>query len=155
MTHDEFVGQVQARARLASSSEAERAIRATLETLAERLEHGIANNLAAQLPEEIAPHLRTDAGFERLTLDDFFRRVQSREGGSVDLPAATFHARAVIEVLQMALTQGAVEKLRTQFPAEFEPLFASGSQGRMKTGQDAAGGEARDRSGGASSRGPA
>ena len=37
-------------------------------------------------------------------LDDFFQRVASREG--VDLLQATFHARAVIEVVGEAVTQG-------------------------------------------------
>ena len=53
MEHDEFVGQVQNRARLGSRGDAERAIRATLETLAERIADGTAQNLAAQLPVEI------------------------------------------------------------------------------------------------------
>ncbi len=50
MEHDEFIGQAQHRARLASRGEAERATRATLETLAERISDGAAQNLAAQLP---------------------------------------------------------------------------------------------------------
>jgi hypothetical protein len=42
MQHDEFVGQVQARARLADTGRAESAIRATLETLGERIPEGLA-----------------------------------------------------------------------------------------------------------------
>jgi uncharacterized protein (DUF2267 family) len=133
MTHDEFVGQVQARARLGSRGAAETAIRATLETLAERLEGGIADNIAAQLPQEIAHHLRADVPFTRMSLDEFFGRVHSREGEGVDRPEAVFHSRAVIEVLQEALSQGAVEKLRQQLPAEFTPLFEAGSRGQMRT----------------------
>ena len=52
MKHDEFIGQVQHRARLSSRGEAERATRATLETLAERLAGGEEQDLAAQLPAE-------------------------------------------------------------------------------------------------------
>lgn len=44
-------------ARLASHGEAVAAIRATLETLAERLTPGQVKNLAAQLPREIAYYL--------------------------------------------------------------------------------------------------
>ena len=58
MKHDEFIGQVQHRARLSSRGEAERATRATLETLAERLSGGEAKDLASQLPSEIGEHLR-------------------------------------------------------------------------------------------------
>ncbi len=53
MKHDEFIGQMQYRARLSSRGAAERATRATLETLAERLAGGEARDLAAQLPPEI------------------------------------------------------------------------------------------------------
>ena len=127
MNHDQFVGQVQAAAHFGSRGDAERIIRATLKTLAERLDGDMADNLAAQLPSEIAHHLRTDTAFERLSLDEFVRRVQMREmegGHRVDLAAATYHARVVMEVLQQALTPGAVEKLRTQLPADFEPLLS-------------------------------
>src|SRR5690606_24477526 len=57
MQHDELIGQVQARARLSSRGAAERAVRSTLETLGERLPEGLADNLAAQLPQEIGEHL--------------------------------------------------------------------------------------------------
>ncbi len=50
MKYDEFISQVQRRANLASREEAERATRATLETLGERLAGGEAKDLAAQLP---------------------------------------------------------------------------------------------------------
>jgi uncharacterized protein (DUF2267 family) len=58
MKHDECIGQGQHRARLSSRGEAERATRATLETLAERLVGGEAKDLAAQLPPEIGEHLQ-------------------------------------------------------------------------------------------------
>ena len=63
MKYDEFIGQVRHRARLSSHAEAERATRATLETLAERLAGGEAHDLAAQLPPELARSLEApDAG---------------------------------------------------------------------------------------------
>lgn len=131
MKHDEFIGQVQHRARLSSRGEAERATRATLETLAERLAGGEARDLAAQLPPEIGDHLRgqwSDMG-ERFSLAEFFRRVSLREG--VDPPAAVFHARAVIEVLGEAVSQGELDDVRAQLPAEFDRLFEAGSTGHM------------------------
>ncbi|MGM0669506.1 MAG: DUF2267 domain-containing protein, partial [Gemmatimonadota bacterium] len=54
MNYDDFVGEVQHRARLPSSGDAVKAIRSTLETLGRRLHGGEARDLAAQLPEEIA-----------------------------------------------------------------------------------------------------
>lgn len=132
MNHDELVGQVQARAGLPSRGDAERAIRATLETLAERLEGGAARHLAAQLPREIGRHLEGDVTFERFGLDDFFQRAHQREGTSTDLPDSVYHARVVVEVIAEAISKGAMDKIRAVLPAEFAPLFA-GSSGRMRT----------------------
>ena len=131
MEHDEFIGQVQVRARLASRGEAERATRATLETLSERLAGGAGDKLAAQLPREIGEHLRrgTSPTGERFSLDSFFTKVSEREG--VQRAQAAFHARAVLEVVDEA-TQGSVlTKVRDQLPDEFDRLFEAGSQGRM------------------------
>lgn len=131
MKHDEFIGQVQHRARLSSRGAAERATRATLETLAERLAGGEAKDLAAQLPPEIGEHLRGEwsAMGDRFSLGEFFRRVGLREG--VDLPEAVFHARAVIEVLSEAVSKGEMDDVRAQLPAEFARLFEAGSTGQM------------------------
>lgn len=142
MDHDEFIGQVQSRARLASRGEAERAVRATLETLSERMADGAAQNLAAQLPNEIGDHLRRHAPAtagtgEQFSLDDFFERVTEREG--VDQPDAVFHARAVLEVTDEATTGGLMRKVREQFPSEFDRLFEAGSEGRMRAASRAGG----------------
>jgi uncharacterized protein (DUF2267 family) len=145
MTHDEFVGQVQARAHLPSRGAAEAAIRATLETLAERLEGGAADNLAAQLPREIGRHLTTDHSFQRLSIDEFFRRVCELEGEGFDLPDSVYHARVVIEVLEEAVSKGAVDKIRAMLPAEYAPLFEAGSQGRMREAKDQKGDAPRNR----------
>src|SRR3954451_23493884 len=109
MEHDEFVGQVQDRARLASRGDAQRAIRSTLETLADRITDGAAENLAAQLPAEIGEHLRRNgrsgaATVEQFSLDEFFQRVTDREG--VDPADAVYRARAVVEVMDEATTGG-------------------------------------------------
>jgi uncharacterized protein (DUF2267 family) len=135
MQFDEFVGQVQSRAHLASKGEALSASRATLETLAERLAGKEAEHLAAQLPTEIAAFVRTpSAGAgESFYLDEFFARVSAREG--VKLPQAVFDARVVIEVLQEAVSAGEIRDVKAQLPAEFDPLFEAGSTGAMRTGR--------------------
>lgn len=134
MDHDEFIGQVQHRARLGSRGEAEKATRATLETLAERMADGAAQNLAAQLPSEIGEHLRRmapsqEGSGDRFDLNEFFSRVATRDG--TELPEAAFHARVVVEVMEEATTGGLVNKIREQFPDEWDPLFTAGSTGRM------------------------
>lgn len=131
MQYDEFIGQVQHRARLASRRAAERAVEATLRTFGGRLAGGAAENLAAQLPPDIGCHLaelREDGG--SLTLDAFFKQVAELEG--VEIAEATWHARCVMDVLADATT-GTLELVRDQLPPEWNPLFESGSDGGMDT----------------------
>lgn len=135
MDHDDFIGQVQHRARLGSRGEAERATRATLETLAQRITDGTAGNLAAQLPSEIGEHLRRQAQdqpgtAERYSVEEFLERVAAREG--TDRPRAAFHSRVVLEVVDEATTGGLMTKVREQFPSEFDRLFEVGSTGSMR-----------------------
>ncbi len=129
MNFDEFTGKVQNKAKLASTDEALTAIRATLETLAERTAGEEAQNLAAQLPAEIGKFLSQPHVVERFSLADFFDRVTEKEG--VDKPVAVFHARAVIDVLQEAVSVGEMEDLRSQLPDEWAPLFETGVKGEL------------------------
>ena len=123
MQHDEFVGHVQHRARLASRGDAEGAIRATLETLSDRLQARAAAHLASQLPPEIALHLHGVAHPQHLDLHEFYSRVASREDAPVDVAKAAFHARAVMETLNDAVSPGAMRKLVRQMPEEFRDLL--------------------------------
>ncbi len=128
MKHDEFIGQVQHRAHLSSRGDAEVATRATLETLAERLAGGEADDLASQLPRGLAGYLRTGlagAGVH-YSVDEFFQRVSAREG--IDVPEAIYHAQAVIAVLYEAVSPGEMADVRAQLPAEFSRLFEPGRE---------------------------
>lgn len=129
MQYDEFVGEVQNRARLPARGETVRAIQAALETLAERIAPGEADDLAAQLPPELGTFLRDVDTTERFSVDDFFLRVAAKE--SADVPDAVHHVRAVMAVLQEAVTTGELEDIRAQLPDEYEPLFEAGSEGEM------------------------
>lgn len=130
MEHDELIGQVQARARLASRAEAERAVWATLETLGERLSGGLASKIGDQLPATIGAHLqRADDAPITLGWDDFVDRVVERGGG--DRPAAVHHIRAVFEVVDEATTGRLMNHVRDELPAEFQRVLDAGSQGRM------------------------
>ena len=129
MKYDEFVGEVENRGRLPSRGDAVRAIQATLETLAERIREGEASDLAAQLPPEIGTFLRKVDETERFPVEDFFLRVAAKE--TADLPDATHHARAVIAVLQEAVTTGEIDDIRAQLPDSYAPLFEAGSEGEM------------------------
>ncbi len=134
MKRDEFVKEVQERGYMGSREEAESAIGATLQTLAERLKGEEAEHLASQLPPGVAEHLRHErAGVgESFGLQEFFERVDERDE-IADEPRAVYHARVVMEVLGEAVTEGEMGDVRSQLPAEYDPLFEAGSQGEMDT----------------------
>ena len=121
MRHDEFVARVRDLAELETNEEAERAIRATFETLRDRLAGNEPNNLADQLPEEIAAPLRGEGGRDSFSLTEFYRRVGEKEG--VEEPEAIRHARAVATVLEEAVTTGEMDHIRDQLKLEYAELF--------------------------------
>lgn len=131
MKYDEFVAQVQKRAEIDSREQAERAIEATLETLAERLVGGEPKDLAAQLPPELASYLQqpfAGAG-EDLTLDDFFVIVSERE--HVPETEAAFHARVVCGLLAEVVSMGEIENVRSQLPSDIRQLFEVENEGEL------------------------
>lgn len=131
MDHDSFIGQVQNRAELASRGAALSATRATLQTLGERIQEGEATNLAAQLPDELGRFLEEHADTtESFDFREFISRVAERDenlGDSGidddDLSAAALHARAVVDVLDEAVTEGQIEDIRDQLPDDYGDLF--------------------------------
>ena len=130
MKYDEFMGQVQSRAKLSSLEDAVKAARATLETISERLPAGEREHLASQLPDEIARFMKMDQEIDKYSIDEFFERVTEREG--TRKPDAVFHARAVLDVLQDAVTKGEADDVKAQLPEEFQTLFESGSEGKLE-----------------------
>ncbi|MET9297222.1 DUF2267 domain-containing protein [Streptomyces sp. NPDC003077] len=146
MRHDEFIGQVQARAALPDPGAAERAVRATLETLAERLPDGLVTHLAAQLPHEIAEHLHRvitardgdpeqRGAAERFDLTAFSGRVAWRGGVSED--AAVREATAVFEVLDAALAPELMERLERSLPQDIRALLPTARVRDSETGAGA------------------
>jgi uncharacterized protein (DUF2267 family) len=119
--YESFMTTVQQKARV-SRADAERAARATLETLAERLAAGEARDLAAELPDELAPWLATNTPAQPFGIDEFVRRVAAREG-SEDLAAAQQHARAVFEALGRTVSRDEIDDMVAQLPEEYGPLI--------------------------------
>lgn len=68
---------------------------------------------------------------ERFDLDEFFERVCIKEGTGPN--TGVFHARAVISVLEDAVSAGEMEGIRSSLPKQFAPLFDSGSEGKMRS----------------------
>jgi uncharacterized protein (DUF2267 family) len=123
--YEEFLNKVQDRIGPAQPDEARRAITATLSTLSERITGGEADDLGAQLPQELKePIQRSGEEAEAFALEEFLRRVGEREGVNAD--TARNHASAVMTVLREAVTGGQLDDIRAQLPQEFTPLFEYG-----------------------------
>jgi uncharacterized protein (DUF2267 family) len=96
----QLVIEVQNRAHFKSQREVIMAIRATLQTLGERLSGLEAMKLADRLPREVARYVLLNMEMPATTPSAtvFFKRIALREG--VDLSMAVPHTRAVMETLQ-------------------------------------------------------
>jgi uncharacterized protein (DUF2267 family) len=119
MDYERFLSIVAREASLDREA-AERATRATLETLSERLMEGHARRIAEALPEEPARWLRPKGGRETFHADEFLRRVAEREG--VDVPTAEQHARAVFLALSRAVPGQEFRDMLAELPKDFDPL---------------------------------
>ncbi|WP_375537887.1 MULTISPECIES: DUF2267 domain-containing protein [Streptomyces] len=139
MRYEDFTGQVQARAGLGSRQAAEQTVRATLETVAERVPDGVADHLAAQLPREAAeplrrvvavhetsPHERAEQRVhgERFDLPVFAGRVAWRAETSEE--EALRRAGAVLEVLDAAVAPELMRKLEDVLPPDIRDVLPSG-----------------------------
>jgi uncharacterized protein (DUF2267 family) len=138
MQYEELTGRVQERAGLADRQAAERALRATLETLAERVPDGVADHLAAQLPHEAGDTLRrviaahessprqraeTREHGERFGLTTFAGRVAWRAATTEE--TAVREAVAVLEVLDAAVAPELMDKLADVLPQDIKELLPS------------------------------
>lgn len=125
MQRDEFFKHVQSIAQLGSHEEAERAVRATLETLKERIVGDEAKDLGSQLPAGIGEYLsgREGENGQPFSLQEFYQKVADKE--SVDPVTAATHARAVFSVLNTAVTPGEFEDIRSNLSDDYSDLLPS------------------------------
>ena len=121
MKGEQFIAEVKNLAELDTNEDAQKATRATLETLKERLAGNEPSNLAAQLPPEIAPYVEGDGGREAFSLEEFYDRVAQKQG--VDHDEAVRHARPVATVVQTSVTGGELDDVRSQLGDDYEELF--------------------------------
>jgi uncharacterized protein (DUF2267 family) len=103
--------------------QAERAVTATLETLAERISGGEAHDLAEQLPPQLQRLVDRHAGDgpRPLSAEDFFQRVQLRE--QVPIMEAEDHVRAVFAALRQTIDPKEIADLASELPRELEMLL--------------------------------
>jgi uncharacterized protein (DUF2267 family) len=120
--YEEFVRQVE---RVApgglDQGGSERAIVATLATLAERISPGTAADLAAQLPKQLKAALRGARPAGPPGLEGFVHSAAERQGLSSS--EALDRARAVVSVLAQAVTGHELERVRAELGEGYDALF--------------------------------
>ncbi|MET8252131.1 DUF2267 domain-containing protein [Micromonospora sp. NPDC005197] len=137
MEYDDFINAVATRLKV-STDQAATLTSATLETLADRISAGQAEDLAYQLPDGLDDHLRKPPPLRRqehaqpFGLDEFVRRVADQP--AVDRALAGAGVRAVLTTLREAVSRDEFEDAMAQLPKEFrqviEPVGAGGRQRR-------------------------
>lgn len=101
---------------------AEKTTRAFFETLNQRLTNDEAQNLAAQLPEELKDTLHPTAPeVEKLSRDEFLIRFARMAEISNDQARDT--AKALWQSLKETVTAGEVGDVKTQLPEDLNRLF--------------------------------
>lgn len=144
MNQPEFIDAVADRANVAPDR-AQILARATLQTLAERLSGGEAQDLAAELPEPLRHPLRApiDKTPERFGVEEFVRRTAGRVG--VDAEQAKNGVRAVLTTVSEAVSGGEFRDVMSQLPKEYRELieptsWQGGALHRSKTRARSSGG---------------
>ena len=130
MQYGDFMKDVRERTGL-DKQQAEKAVRATLNTLAQRLAGGEPYDLASQLPEELKETVAftTGAGAGvHWNAEDFVARVADREGASPE--EAREHVRAVFAALSDAVSPGEFEDIVSQLDRSYQALLPAGVAGR-------------------------
>jgi uncharacterized protein (DUF2267 family) len=128
MGYNEVVKDVQSVAQLDSREAAENAIRATFQTLKERILGNEASELADQLPEEIGQYLRGSEGSngDHFKLEEFYRRVA--EKGNIEQTQAPQQAKAVFAAVNKTVTPGEFDDVRSNLSDDYDELFAASAQ---------------------------
>lgn len=103
---------------------AEQAVRATLQTLAERIGKDEALHVVPALPAQAAPWMYTTGPAQGFDAAGFVERVARREGTPVTV--AERHATAVLTALGRELDDEAYRHLTARLPKTFAPLLPRG-----------------------------
>jgi uncharacterized protein (DUF2267 family) len=110
-----------------SRPDAERAARATLKTLARRITAGEAEDIAAELPQEVRRWLHDGEHPQVFDRQEFLRRVVAAEGGLIDDATAERHVRGVFAALRRVLSAKEIHDAVAQLPKDIQELVAAGA----------------------------
>ena len=133
MQHAEFVDRVMQNAEFQSRDQAETLIMQALGTFGERIYRTKRDYLAAQLGRRLKQYLYSRADPEtsrqdtpRFLLEEFYNRVSAR--ADIGFPEVIQGSRAVMQVLQQAVTAPVIEEVLSDLPGEYRELFGEEPQ---------------------------
>ncbi|MEA2275097.1 MAG: hypothetical protein QOC78_57 [Solirubrobacteraceae bacterium] len=119
--YERFVTMIEQRTGL-TWERAERAARATLQTLGERLSWEQARDLAEELPHELRTWLLSAGGdVDPFDAHEFVRRVAERE--AVDVETAARHGRAVLIAVARLAGGDQIAAVASALAPDYEPLI--------------------------------
>ncbi len=128
MRYHEFIHRVQEHTDLETPEEAVQLTKAVLATLGERLYRTERDDLAAQLPDRLKEFLfaeqdpeNTRRDVQRFPLAEFYNRVSAR--AEIGRPDAIEQTKAVVAVLQEAVSAGELKDVMAELPDEYSELF--------------------------------
>lgn len=131
MQYEQLIMQIQDQTGLRSPDDADEALRATLEAIAAGVPEDLADELAAQLPDEIARALRPTAlvaaGTAGLSRREFVHQIAER--CHLDDDTAAQIIPAVFTALDRATGGMITTEIRDALPAEMRSLTGSGMTG--------------------------
>jgi uncharacterized protein (DUF2267 family) len=121
LTAESFINEVCWRTGIRAPDSADRAIRAALTTVGERLTAEDAHAVAEELPPALSAMVGGAHHHAELDVRELYAAVQAEEGSS---PGAAFeHAKVVCEVLSEAVSQPTRIRLQARLPTEWAQLF--------------------------------
>jgi uncharacterized protein (DUF2267 family) len=121
MRYEEFIKAVEEHTGVADREEAERAALSVLQTLADRLTGGEADDLLAQIPEPLKSTIAVTEEADPIRYDEFVQRVALE----LELPddEARERVRGVFDVLREAVTPGELDDVFAQLDRTYAELM--------------------------------
>ncbi|GEB51246.1 MULTISPECIES: DUF2267 domain-containing protein [Streptomyces] len=123
MTYGTFLSEVRDRGNYPDRGEAVRVSEAVMTLLGARLQPASARHLASQLPERMAGTVTHDGrGATTWSEGEFVERVRQATGAE-NTGVARRHAEAVCQTICDQVSGGERNKLLSQLPSGYAPLF--------------------------------
>lgn len=120
-TKEQLIDRVRWVGHFESRRQAEKSLKAVLETLARRLPRDKADRFWHYLPSGIELFVRHEKEHEKFSLDEFFDLVAELEQGTFS--DAAHHSEAVIGVLQANIPAGELKDILSVLPPEYVEFF--------------------------------